>query len=1052
MAYIHKLKLSHPQRVQVTKFIQAIQRHQERLKSQYRKEEYAEKTTDERLLIAETLLRTNVPASALLLKDLLEEQMSIKQKLQCLHNLYVAYMALGPLSEGLKYAEEQYHLSKMTPAPESLTESENQQLQFQAACDVGNAHCFLGNLDKAKIFLDEAKEIASKMADPDKIALATIHHGNWLLASGQLKIAMGEVFRPLMGVSLCEYNQGLMLQGYGNACRSAADWGPAKDHLRESIAIAEALNDTVSVAARQGDLGTTYRSEGRTADALMYQQKHYQFAKERGDRAGLCVACFNLGFTYYTSKPTDVNSTAPIYHTVQLELAHSIGLPGMKSRALNCLGKVFTSLNNFDGAIQLFNECVELHSQTGNVAGLGMAYGNLGTAYRALAQYDDAVMYHEKYKDNAKERDDIGGVAIMQKEIALDYMFQEKYEMAEKSIKDTLITLEEIRSKLGAEDTSRIANYEKNQAEAFNLLQTILVQRGKTIEALVLSERGRARALADIIHSKLTEFEQHDKGMTKHLVGMSEMDEVHAGSENAENIIKLTKKLNVTLLVYSIVTEFSEQSSSSKWVYIWVVTMATDDTDEGPHVHFAKRQLTRIERDHSKSTIDDQYVNSLCRSLGNLNMDDDTQEQPEDASTCEDDDETDCQDDWRRDAGHSYRRHQDPHLDIPDSLLPQTIQTPNIGGINSDAIPVTSESQDKGQSKEKKLPHQEEILKTRPLSPAQQKELDKLRADYELFIAPIEKYLPASREDEEGDNVPRIAIIPQGFLFNLPFCALLDHNNKHLMQKYIISFAPSIQVLQLTHHRLDMLRQQTTKTPLSVLAVGNPKMPHPKVVPLPAANREVQMVKNHFDQRLEEMSDGGVESVVVTGSNATVGFVRYHMANHDVLHIATHAEQDEGIADVKVKVSQNCSQKPEPSPAGDFSMRGFLVLARTNDSCSGLLTAEEIKDQQLKAEVAVLSCCQTGIGQVTGDGVLGLYRSFLAAGAASVVVTHWKIFDKATAKFMRHFYQDYKVHRDPAQALRTAMLRMLGDRLHHGPQYWAAFALIGASTNMKAIV
>ena len=68
--------------------------------------------------------------------------------------------------------------------------------------------------------------------------------------------------------------------------RSAADWGPAKDYLRESIAIAEALNDTVAVADRQGDLGTVYRSEGRTADALQYQQKHYQFAKMRGKFRG----------------------------------------------------------------------------------------------------------------------------------------------------------------------------------------------------------------------------------------------------------------------------------------------------------------------------------------------------------------------------------------------------------------------------------------------------------------------------------------------------------------------------------------------------------------------------------------------------------------------------------------------------------------------------------------------------------------------------------------------------------------------------------------------
>ena len=121
------------------------------------------------------------------------------------------------------------------------------------------------------------------------------------------------------------------------------------------------------------------------------------------------------------------------------------------------------------------------------------------------------------------------------------------------------------------------------------------------------------------------------------------------------------------------------------------------------------------------------------------------------------------------------------------------------------------------------------------------------------------------------------------------------------MEKYIISFAPSIQVLHLTHHRLNVLRQRTTTAPPSVLAVGNPTMPHPKIVSLPAANREVEMVRSHFDRQHVD-GVGQNQSRVVTGSDATVGFLKDHMSKHDVLHIATHAEQDEGIAEVRVNI------------------------------------------------------------------------------------------------------------------------------------------------------
>ena len=81
-------------------------------------------------------------------------------------------------------------------------------------------------------------------------------------------------------------------------------------------------------------------------------------------------------------------------------------------------------------------------------------------------------------------------------------------------------------------------------------------------------------------------------------------------------------------------------------------------------------------------------------------------------------------------------------------------------------------------------------------------------------------------------------------------------------------------------------------------------MPHPKVVPLPAANREVQMVKSHFENHSRNTGitggDDWIESMVAVGADATVEFVKEHMGRHDVLHIATHAEQDEGIAEVEM--------------------------------------------------------------------------------------------------------------------------------------------------------
>lgn len=96
----------------------------------------------------------------------------------------------------------------------------------------------------------------------------------------------------------------------------------------------------------------------------------------------------------------------------------------------------------------------------------------------------------------------------------------------------------------------------------------------------------------------------------------------------------------------------------------------------------------------------------------------------------------------------------------------------------------------------------------------------------------------------------------------------------------------------------------------------------------------------------------------------------------------------------------------------------------------------------LKAELAVLSACDTGRGSINSDGVVGLARSFLAAGVPDVVVSLWSVPDAPTAALMIEFYQNWQTHGlDKAQALRQAMLTTIDT--YPQPKDWAAFVLIG---------
>ena len=101
----------------------------------------------------------------------------------------------------------------------------------------------------------------------------------------------------------------------------------------------------------------------------------------------------------------------------------------------------------------------------------------------------------------------------------------------------------------------------------------------------------------------------------------------------------------------------------------------------------------------------------------------------------------------------------------------------------------------------------------------------------------------------------------------------------------------------------------------------------------------------------------------------------------------------------------------------------------------------------MKARLVVLSACQTGKGKLEKvEGVLGLPRIFFYSGAESVVMTLWKVDDKATAIFMEYFYSFLNKGKTKAEALRLAKLKMTSSKFSH-PFYWAAFVLNGDSSS-----
>ena len=121
------------------------------------------------------------------------------------------------------------------------------------------------------------------------------------------------------------------------------------------------------------------------------------------------------------------------------------------------------------------------------------------------------------------------------------------------------------------------------------------------------------------------------------------------------------------------------------------------------------------------------------------------------------------------------------------------------------------------------------------------------------------------------------------------------------------------------------------------------------------------------------------------------------------------------------------------------------LLDRDGKPRDGFLRAHELYNLDLAADLVVLSACETGLGrQVRGEGIVGLTRGFMYAGAARVVVSLWSVSDRATAALMSAFYDEMLVAgKSPAAALRAAQRAMRKQPAWEHPYYWAGFVIAG---------
>jgi CHAT domain-containing protein len=306
----------------------------------------------------------------------------------------------------------------------------------------------------------------------------------------------------------------------------------------------------------------------------------------------------------------------------------------------------------------------------------------------------------------------------------------------------------------------------------------------------------------------------------------------------------------------------------------------------------------------------------------------------------------------------------------------------------------------------------------------------------------------------------RLLIVTDGALAYVPFAILPTHEGRPLIAEHEIVNLPSASALALLRQQ----EQGRTQPPKAVAVLADPvfSKDDPRVAPPPPAVDSVA-TSRYARGKPEDSFEADLPAHLLQRSVSDVGQLhlgRLPFTRLEAQAIAALASQDQHLEALDFQASRTTATSPDLAQYRivHFATHGLLdsrhpelsglVLSLVDEHGqpqNGFLELEDIYNLSLAADLVVLSACETGLGkQVDGEGLVGLTRGFMYAGASRVMASLWRVDDEATAQLMQKFYQGVlKNGQTPAQALRTAQLWMQSQSRWKQPYYWAGFVLQG---------
>ncbi|XP_044167244.1 tetratricopeptide repeat protein 28-like, partial [Acropora millepora] len=805
--------------------------------------------------------------------------------------------------------------------------------------------------------------------------------------------------------------EGRAYENLGIAYPSLDDYRKAIEYHEKDLKIAIEIGDRGGERGAYGNLGNAYWSLGDYRKAIEYHEKHLKIAIEIGDRGGEGGACGNLGNAY---RSLGDYRKAIEYHEKHLKIAIEIGDRRGEGGAYGSLGNAYETLGDYRKAIEYDEKHLKIAIEIGDRDGEGGAYGSLGNAYQSLGDYRRAIEYHKQRLTIAIETGDRGGEGGAYGSLGNAYQSLGDYRIAiEYHAKHLKIALE-IGDRGGE---GRAYGNLGNAYQSLGDYRKAIEYHEKHLKiALEIGDRdgeGRAYGNLGIAYQSLDDYrkaiEYHEKhlkialeigdrggqGLAYHNIGIdfSCLKEFENAVRNFLSAVDVFNSLRSLLKSQDNWKMRFRKMHEIAYNALWVSLLRIKKIDEA---------LFAAEQGRAQTLSDNLLLQyKVVASLPSATVDS------------------------KETVSRLLKRRSSPTLFLAIKGF-----TVNIWFLRKGKKIIFRKGRLEGDKREKD-----------PLFALLESSLEKIgaentkRCEDRTFDELDNECLLSIEVRGEGVGKPPLPSLDNPFkpFYDAvidPILDMLEPQNDELVivsddvlcfipwaaviESIRIRIVPSLKIYQLIlsapegHHRKK-----------GALLVGNPCLKELKkpLDDLPCAQEEVEMIASIL------------KTTPLTGIHATKAEVVKRMSSVGLIHIAAHGNQRTG----------EIALSPNPGWSSKFPHRKDYILKMS-----------DVQAANLRARLVVLSCCHSGRGRVLkGEGVVGIARAFLAAGARSVLVALWAIDDEATMVFMKSFYRYLRAGKTANAAVQQSMKFLRESEQFSEMKYWAPFQLIGDDVKIE---